>query len=202
MSVTRRFLIAPSLARLIRRSLGATRLTEAHMATGPARHVHVHVEPDAAHLVLSSATGTEWVPLSPTQAENLVEASAGRVTYDRTEINIDGALVRIDSFVAPGPLDVAEIELADEAAADLFVPPIWLGHEITREKNCDNRSIALHSLSLAVEMPISDAIVEAVLDLVDQQELRALLGRARVQPAVDTSATVEAMDHMDAAVAA
>jgi CYTH domain-containing protein len=201
MSVTRRFLIAPSLARLIRRSLGASRLTEAHMATGAARHVHVHIEPDAAHLVLSSASGTEWVPLSQAQADNLVEAAAGRVTYDRTEIDIDGARVRIDSFVAPGPLDVAEIELSDEGA-ELFVPPIWLGHEITREKNCDNRSIALHSLSLAVEMPISDAIVESVLDLVDQQELRTLLGRAKVQPPVETPTPVESMDHMDAAVAA
>ncbi|KAA2238121.1 hypothetical protein [Salinarimonas soli] len=202
MSVIRRFLIAPSLARLIRRSLGASRLTEAHMATVPGRHVHVHVEPEAAHLVLSTAQDTEWFPLSPSQAESLMEAAAGRVTYDRTEINIDGALVRIDSFVAPGPLDVAGIEFADAAAAAAFETPIWLGHEITHEKNCDNRSIALHNLSLAVEMPISDAIVEAVLDLVDQQELRALLGRAKVQTAAETPSPVEAFDHMDAAVAA
>jgi CYTH domain-containing protein len=179
MSVSRRFLIAPSLARLIRRSLGARRLTEAHMPTGAERHVHVHLAPDAAHLVLTTAEGVERVPLPRLQAEALAEAAAGSVTYERTELVVAGAKTHIDSFVAPGPLDLAEIAFEDGEAAESFSPPAWLGPEITNEKNCDTRSIAVHNLSLAVEVPISDAVVEAVLDVIDQQELRALLGRAR-----------------------
>jgi CYTH domain-containing protein len=183
MPVTRRFLIAPSLARLIRRSLGSSCLAEAHMGTGPESHVYVHIAADAAHLVLSTPEGDAWSPLATAQAEALAEAAPGRVVYDRTEVVLEGASMRIDSFTVPGPLDVAEAVFADEAASAAFAPPAWLGPEITHEKNCDTRSIALHSLAIAAEIPISDTIVEAVLDLIDQQELRALLGRARATPA-------------------
>lgn len=201
MSVTRRFLIAPSLARLIRRSQGATGMAEAHMATAPERHVHVHIADDEAHLVLTTAeTGeAEWFPLPASQAEALAEAAAGRVAYERSEVVVEGATMRIDSFTVPGPLDVVEVLLADAAAAEAFAPPAWLGPEITHEKNCDTRSIALHSLSLATEMPISDAVVEAVLDMLDTQELRALLGRARTGAEPVAS---EAEDRSDAAAAA
>jgi CYTH domain-containing protein len=201
MPVVRRFLIAPALARLIRRSVGASRLAEAHMPTGPARHVHIHIAEDAAHLVLTTADGTsERCPLPTAQAEALAEAAAGHVAYDRSEVALDGAVLRIDSFTVPGPLDIAEASFADDAGACAFAAPVWLGPEITHEPHCDTRSIALHSLSLAAEMPITDAIIDAVLDMLDQQELRALLGRARSAEA--PAPTGEDQDRMDAAVAA
>jgi CYTH domain-containing protein len=202
MPVIRRFLIAPSLARLIRRGVGASRVSEAHLATGPERHVHVRLTADSACLVLTADGEAQAVELPRVQAEALAEAAAGQIAYDRSEIALDGAGLRIDSFVTPGPLDLAEVALADDEAADAFQPPAWLGPEITGEKNCDNRSIALHNLSLAVEVPITDAIIEQVLDLLDQQELRALLGRAHGKAPEPAPVAGEALDLMDAAAAA
>lgn len=201
MPVIRRFLIAPSLARLVRRGVGASRVEEAHLATAPQRHVHVRLTAEAARLVLTADGEAHEVELPRVQAEALAEAAGGHVAYDRSEIALDGASLRIDSFVTPGPLDVAEVALADDEAADAFQPPAWLGPEITGEKNCDNRSVALHKLSLAVEVPISDAIIEQVLDLLDQQELRTLLGRAQGK-AAEPAPAGEALDLMDAAAAA
>lgn len=83
----------------------------------------------------------------------------------------------MQSFAAPGPLAVVQVEFEHPGIGEAFAAPLWFGTEITDERNCDNQAIALHQLGLSVEMPISNEILDAVLDTLEEQQLRSMLGR-------------------------
>lgn len=186
MTTTRRYLLAPSIARLLARECGSIRIAEGHFAT-PERKLLVRTDGEECCLVLSAdgdaEAGEQRVTIPEAQAEALLAVCGGTVVYERSRIAMDGGReVVIDRFVVPGSLDTVEVGFADRSEADGFKPPCWFGEEITGERNCDNQAIALHNLSLAVEVPLTNATLEAVLDLVDRRALSSMLGRDQRAP--------------------
>lgn len=67
-----------------------------------------------------------------------------RVEKRRHELALDGGLVlELDVYAgALAGLMTAEVEFADEAASAAFIPPAWLGPELTGDKRYANQTLA------------------------------------------------------------
>ena len=53
----------------------------------------------------------------------------------------------LDVFEAGlAPLEMVEVEFADEEAAERFEPPDWFGREVTEDKRFGNRALAVYGL--------------------------------------------------------
>jgi hypothetical protein len=179
--IVRRFLVAPAIARLLRRGLAPAQVTEGYFNPSTGRQVYVRAEGGEYRLVLkaSGAPGAadeeEAVGLERAYAEALIEASTGTVRYDRVAIDLDaGRTAVLDSFTVPGSVDMVAVAFADQAQADAFDPPLWFSSDVT---DCDNQTIAVNRLSVVEDIPLTGAALEAALDALEHQELRSLLGR-------------------------
>jgi CYTH domain-containing protein len=180
----RRFLIAPSLSRLIRREQGSRRLLEGHFPPSRDRCSHVVVDGKCELVLISRASNGELeeerteVPLR--QAHFLLEVCAGKIINDRTRLELDGLEVAVDSFSHPCQLALAEVHFDDDSAAEEFEVPNWLGPEVTDETGYNRHSIATGDVLAVPEVPISEESLNALLDLLDR------IGRRRsgsiVQP--------------------
>jgi hypothetical protein len=194
MELTRRFLIAPSVARLIRRECGCVQVTEGHFAAE--RGLHVHLDPEGCFLVLADGARAV-VPADHGRA--LLESAAGQIVYERSRLRIGPVEAMVDHFLVPGSLDLVQVAFDGPEAAAAFEPPVWFGQDISGVKNCDNQAIALHSLSLAIEVPVSDDVLNAVLDALEEQALENLLGREGFGPRPDASSAGEPGPGVDTA---
>ena len=97
MTIVRRFLLAPSFARLIRKERGSQRVTEGYFATQTGRNSHVLVENGTCHLVL------------------VTPEEGGAPTEERTEVpraHADALLDGLDELMA---LPTAAIHLSARA---------------------------------------------------------------------------------------
>src|SRR5215212_3845630 len=178
----RRFLIASSFARLLRREQDMVgRIVEGYFPARPDRDHFVSLEPGHAYLVLAPLGGAEEaerteVPRS--QAEALLSVFAGKVGFEGTIVPLrDGQQALLQRFVAPGPLDLLSVEFAAGEDADGFVPPAWLGPEVTQNPAYHRGSLARAGLPASNEVPLSNAMVEALLDLLDEGTIASQLGR-------------------------
>ncbi|GCD20785.1 CYTH domain-containing protein [Cellulomonas algicola] len=91
----------------------------------------------------------EWeVELSAAQWEQLWPATGGaRVEKDRGRVDLDGAVAVVDVFDGPlAGLRLAEVEFPTRASAHAFVPPPWVGAEVTDDPRYGNRSLAVRGL--------------------------------------------------------
>jgi CYTH domain-containing protein len=176
MAVTRRFLIAPSLTRLLRREYGSERVTEGHFSPQSERQAHVRIDSSGSYLVLTSPepSGDEDKTTVPSvHAEALLEVCPGTLVFERTVLRLNGREVLIDRFVQPGSLDFAAVEFSSQSDADGFMPPVWFGNEVTTDETYANRSIALSGMPAASDTPLSNTALEAVLDLIEGQTTSA-----------------------------
>ena len=183
--IVRRFLIAPGIARLLRRNLPAAPVTEGHFAAGSDRSIHVHVEHDKFLLVLRTGAqevGDENVlALTSDHADALVEASKGTISYELSRMELEsGHTALVHVFSDPSSLTLVEVQFRDPSEAESFEAPLWFATDVSE---CDNQTIALHQLSLVTDIPISNDVVEAALDALEHQELRLALGRDGAAPA-------------------
>src|SRR5215212_11759645 len=134
----RRFLIASSFARLLRREQDMVgRIVEGYFAARPDRDHFVSLEPGHAYLVLAPARDgageEERTEVPRSQAEALLAVCAGKVGFECTIVRLrDGKQALLQRFVAPGSLDLLSIEFAAGEDADGFVPPAWFGPEVTQ----------------------------------------------------------------------
>src|SRR3954469_14133267 len=114
----RRFLIASSLARLIRKDGGvAGRIVEGYFPARPDRDHFVSIEPGHSYLILAPAREGagegERTEVPHCQAEALLAVSAGRVGFECSIVRLrDGKQALLQRFVAPGSLDLLSIEFA------------------------------------------------------------------------------------------
>ena len=147
MITTRRYLIASSLARLIRKERGGNRLTEGHFPNQADRSSFVVIDGDKGSLVLVTSGGggpvEERTDVPRTHAEALLDVTPGKVDYVRSALSIGSREVRIDRFVTPGPLDLITVDFDKEEDSRDFRPLPWFGPEVTGEAGYQNRSIAL-----------------------------------------------------------
>ena len=178
----RRFLVASSLARLIRKEQGvAGRIVEGYFPPRPDRDHFVSLEPGHAYLVLAPLGGAgeaERTEVPRSQAEALLAVCAGQVGFEGTIVPLRaGQQALLQRFVAPGPLDLLSVAFAADEDADGFVPPAWLGPEVTQNPAYHRGSLARAGLPASDEIPLSNAMIEALLDLLDEGTTTAQLGR-------------------------
>src|SRR5215212_5525010 len=191
----RRFLVASSLARLIRKEQGvASRIVEGYFPPQPDRDHFVSLEPGHAYLVLAPLGGAgeeERTEVPRSQAEALLAVCAGKVGFECTVVRLrDGKQVLLQRFVAPGPLDLLSIEFAAGEDADGFAPPVWFGPEVTQNPAYHRGSLARAGLPAPEDIPISNTMLEELLDLLEEGTMAAQLGRG-ASPSVHDERSAE-----------
>lgn len=111
--------------------------------------VRVRDTGDGALLTVKQGTGRsraeEELPIEPGVFERLWELTAGRrVEKRRHRIpGPGGVTIELDTYA--GELEglvVAEVEFADERAADAFEVPQWFGREVTDDARYKNQALA------------------------------------------------------------
>ncbi|WP_414476392.1 hypothetical protein [Microvirga sp. M2] len=171
MTVRRRFLLAPSFARLIRRERGGPRHVEGFFPQQPERSAWVRLEEDRGLLVLTTASPDGEVEdeteIPGAQAQALLAACAGAVDYTRTILPLGDRHVLVDEIPRPGVLHLVTVAFATEAEARGFGPPEWFGPEVTGDPRYTHRSIALRGLDKVPEIPLSDAALNRLIDALD-----------------------------------
>src|SRR5215211_6723474 len=178
----RRFLVASSLARLIRKERGmAGRIVEGYFPARPDRDHFVSIEPGHAYLVLAPVGGSgeeERTEVPRSQAEALLAVCAGKVGFERTIVPLrNGKQVLLQRFIAPGSLDLLSIEFASGEDADGFVPPAWFGPEVTQNPAYHRGSLARAGLPASEDILLSNTMLEELLDLLEESTIAAQLGR-------------------------
>lgn len=197
MVVERRFLIASSIARLLRRENPEfIRLIEGYFPPRRERIQLVRAEGDQCFLVLrlKGATGLateERHDLPVSQAEALMDVAAGRIAYDRTDLTLSSNVrATLDRFFVPAGLDILTLAFASESGE--FVAPRWVGQEVTDDLAFEAAHLALHGFS-GVEPPlqITNEAVEALLDWMEDPSRTEL-----TRPPAASSPTAD--EHRDA----
>jgi hypothetical protein len=147
------------------------------------------MSPSTAKLIsepTGSALAEERTEVPRAHAEALLDVCAGRLRLERSPLAIEGgAEVLIERITEPGPLNTVTVEFHNGEEAEAFTPPAWFGPEITTEPSFGRQVIALTQMPDVGEVPLSNSIVEAVLDLLE--------GRADDQP-VPTPARLRSVE--------
>ncbi|CAO4138304.1 hypothetical protein LPLAFNJD_LOCUS142 [Methylorubrum aminovorans] len=172
MSVVRRFLVAPSLVRLLRKERGGSRVTEGYFAPQAGRTSFVRLQGTNCFLVLMTgaegAMAEERTEVPRAHGDALLDVCQGRAVYERTTVSLGGSVeALVDRYVRPSGLDIVSLVFPDAAAAQNFTPPVWFGAEVTTDKAYDGQSIALIGVPSPGDIPLSNAALDAVLDLIE-----------------------------------
>jgi CYTH domain-containing protein len=197
MSITRRFLLAPSLARLLEQERGGRHILEGYFADRHGRSLHVRVEEGTGSLVLVTAgpngpmeTGAA-LPLA--QAEALLELAAGGLAYRRIVLSFGTGTTAVLRVMAPGVLDLVSVGFEYEEQARAFEPPAWFGAEVTADPTYWNRSLALAGLPAAPEVELTDTALHGLLDRLEDPTAQQLIepAAAVIPPPARDPATEE-----------
>lgn len=173
MSVVRRFLVASSLVRLIRKERGGARITEGYFAPQSGRVSYVRVDGQACHLVLvttaaDGAATEERTDVPRAHGDALLDVCSGKAAYDRTVLALGGGReAAVDRYVAPGTLDLVSVTFANADEAASFAVPAWFAAEVTADPAYDRHAVALQGVPQPGEIGLGNAALEAVLDLVE-----------------------------------
>ena len=102
MPIQRLFIIAPSLARLIRKERGGEHVREGYFPGQPHRSTYVQAEEGRTSLILE--VGREEAPeeradLPLAHAQNLLAVSQGQVEYLRTSLSIGSYEIQVLHFI-------------------------------------------------------------------------------------------------------
>jgi CYTH domain-containing protein len=173
MPVTRCFLLAPSLARLIERERGGRRITEGYFSAKSSRSTYVRMEEQIGSLLLvrrdSGVLVEEPTELPRCHAEALLHLAQGRTAYLRIPIRFSRGEAQVLRFTAPGPLDLVLVEFEQAESAESFEPLAWFGPEVTTEQSYQNRSLALAGLPEMVDVNVTETALTGVLDALDHR---------------------------------
>ena len=172
MSTVRRFLVAPSLVRLIRKERGGARITEGHFAPQGGRASFVRVDGQQCQLVLVNK-GPDGIPVEErtdvprAHGDALLDVCPGKAAYDRTTLNVGGREIAIDRYVSPGSLDLISLAFDNDGEAAGFHAPNWFGREVSANPSFERQSLAIQGVPAAEEVALSNAALDAVLDLIE-----------------------------------
>jgi len=169
----RRYLIASSLARLIRKERGGNRVTEGHFPNQADRSSFVIVDGEKGSLVLvhAGANGPveERTEVPRAHAEALLDVTPGKIDYLLTHLMVGTRDIQIARFVTPGPLDMISVSFESEEEARDFRPLSWFGPDITSEAAYQNRAIALNGPPQVPDVPLSNAALNSLLDTLENR---------------------------------
>jgi CYTH domain-containing protein len=173
MVTSRRYLIASSLARLIRKERGGNRVTEGHFPNQADRSSFVVVEGDKGSLVLlhtgPNGPSEERTEVPRAHAEALLDVTPGKLDYLLTHLTVGTRDIQIVRFVTPGPLDLIAVPFESDEEARDFRPLSWFGPDVTTEVAYQNRSIALEGAPQAPDVPMSNAALNSLLDTLENR---------------------------------
>jgi CYTH domain-containing protein len=191
MTVTRLFLIASSLARLIRKERGGTPVIEGYFPDRPDRNAVVHLEADQCRLALVTHHREEkahdWADLPRPFADALMAVTAGQTYYLRTPLQMGQHEVHLEHFRQPNPLDMLSVAFASHAEAQEFAPAPWFGAEVSDDAAYQHRGLALKGLTARAEAEVTAEALHSLLDLLEDrvtpppQEMRAPQGKRRAR---------------------
>ena len=200
MVTSRRYLIASSLARLIRKERGGNRVTEGHFPNQADRSSFVVVEGDKGSLVLlhSGPNGPieERTEVPRAHAEALLDVTPGKLDYLLTHLTVGTRDIQILRFVTPGPLDLISRLVRERRRGEGFPPPVL----VRPGRDDGSRSIRTgpspwKGAPQAPDVPMSNAALNSLLDTLEnryaaprgytptrRREFRRSQGRQRNQP--------------------
>jgi hypothetical protein len=167
----RLFIIAPSLARLIRKERGGERVQEGYFPDQPQRRTFVQVEEARSSLILEAIEGAaaeERADLPPAHAQALLAASQGQVEYLRTRLSVGSHEIQALHFVRPVALDLVVVASAPEDDSDLPVLP-WFGPEVSDKPAIQRRRLALDGAPDAPEVNVTNAALNSLFDLLEDR---------------------------------
>jgi hypothetical protein len=167
----RLFIIAPSLARLIRKERGGERVVEGYFPDQPQRRTYVQIEEAHSSLILEAgydSASEELADVPRAHAQTLLAVSQGQVEYLRTRLFIGSHEIQALHVVRPGPLDLVALTNAPEDGQDL--PPLpWFGPEVSAEPSYQRRRLALDGAPEASEVEFTNAALNSLLDLLEDR---------------------------------
>src|SRR4051794_21528365 len=158
----RLFIIAPSLARLIRKERGGERVQEGYFPDQPPRSTFVQIEESRSRLILEAGgdeVPEDWTDLPSAHAQALFAVSQGQVEYLSTKLPIGPHEIQALHFVRPDPLDL--LVVAAENRQDLTALP-WFGPEVSAEPAYQRRRLALDGQPEASEVDVSNAALHSL----------------------------------------
>jgi hypothetical protein len=165
----RLFIIAPSVARLIRKERGGERVLEGYFPDQPRHSTFVQLEETRSSLILEvggDGASEEHTDLPLAHAQALLAVSQGQVEYVRIGLSISSHEIQVLHFVRPGPLDLVAVEVAPEGEPDL--PPLpWFGPEVSAEPAYQRRRLALDGAQAISEVDVTNAALNSLLDLLE-----------------------------------
>jgi CYTH domain-containing protein len=168
----RKFIVASSVARMIRREFPTSWVVEGYLNGGEGRSTHVQIEGGTAQLVLAEEVGgklsVEETAVPRRHAEALLEVSVGRLDIDRAVLSVGGRPALLDRVSASGrSLDILTVFIDETGAAKSFYPPPWVGQEVT-DSAFSNRAFATDGIPDRSETTISNTGLEALLDMLER----------------------------------
>jgi hypothetical protein len=167
----RLFIIAPSLARLIRKERGGERVLEGYFPDQAQRRTYVQIEEARSSLILEAGgdgAPEEQADLPPAHAQALLAVSQGQVEYLRAKLFIGSHEIQALHVVRPGPLDLVVLTNAPEDGQDL--PPLpWFGPEVSAEPGYQRRRLVLDGAPEASEVEFTNAALNSLLDLLEDR---------------------------------
>ena len=176
MAPTRRFLVSPALARLIRKDQGTQgRVFEGYFANTLQRTHFVRLNPPHCHLVMMvpGADGQmieEATDLPRSQAQALLDVAHGKIAYECTPLALAiGITSVLEQVLAAPAFDLLSVTFPSAREAEGFQPPGWVGAEVSSEAAYDKAAMALNGAPEVQEPEISNAALDAVLDLLQSR---------------------------------
>jgi CYTH domain-containing protein len=169
--VQRLFVIAPSVARLIRKERGGERVLEGYFPNQPNRSTYVRIEETRSSLILEAGPDgalEEQADLPPGHAQALLAVSKGQVEYVRTRLSVGAHEIQVLHFVKPGPFDLVAIANAPEDGQDFPSLP-WFGPEVSAEPAYERRRLALDGAPEAPEVEFTNAALNSLLELLEDR---------------------------------
>jgi CYTH domain-containing protein len=166
----RLFIIAPSVARLIRKEREGERVIEGYFPDHVHRSTFVQITETGSSLILEAGDGTseERADLPLAHAQALLAVSQGQVEYVRTRLSIGAHEIQALHVVRPGPLDLVAIANAPEDGQDFPSLP-WFGPEVSAEPAYERRRLALDGAPEAPEVEFTNAALNSLLELLEDR---------------------------------
>jgi CYTH domain-containing protein len=173
MTTTRRFLLAPSFARLILRERGGTRRIEGYFPERDGRISYVFLDDRKGALVLryrhQNGFSEERTEVPQSHAEALLDVTAGEIDYVRTRLSVGSRDVFVDQFIRPKPLYMVTTEFESEAEARDLHPLPWFGPEVSFDHRYSYPALAVNGRPDTRETEPSDAALGNLLDSLENR---------------------------------
>jgi hypothetical protein len=112
----------------------------------------------------------EATEVPQSQAQALLDVAPGQIAYDRTALvvapGVEGVLEQV---LVRRPLQLLTVTLEGGTGLERFEPPLWAGPEVSGDPAFSKAGIGLQGEPEVGELEISNAALEALLDLLQSR---------------------------------